>query len=344
MRFIKTIKLQALATKLLVLLFVLSMGLNGQVQKTKKFSRLNTDVQDSEIFRFRKLTNYGGETVLKVSPINSAGNRRKRRTLIKFDISEIPSQAIITKAQLILQKENWSNKRVLRVHKITSDWKENTVTWKNFSNSFNPTVTSSRKVKYEADPNHVNKHKVRWNVLNDVQKMVSGNLPKYQNKNLIPVLFVKWELPQNLEISSTLNPLCTGGTSKLTASGGSNYLWKVNGVEISKDASLFVSPSKTTTYDLLANVNGSLVSKSITINVNTTPSIILNTSKSTNNCSGEIEAITTGNIVQFYWAKDGMDFPSLNKNIIGLCEGNYTLKVTDANGCLEVDTFFCDKL
>ena len=100
----------------------------------------------------------------------------------------------------------------------------------------------------------------------------SANHPK---SDYNPVLIIKYTLPAELGITSSSNEICTGETSKLTASGGSNYSWKANGVEISTAAVLDVSPTETTTYEVTANVNGTLVTKSVTITVNTTPSLTL---------------------------------------------------------------------
>mgnify|MGYP001391641560 CR=1 FL=1 len=346
----------------ILLFFSLSIGLNAQVEKTQIFSRDNGyKVLDSELFLKGKNQKNGSKSVIKVSPFYPFGAatpknlKMKRRIVIKFDISEIPAGATIKEANLTLYKNGTiSSSRVLNVHRIKGSWKENEISWKKFAN--NNSFVSPRTT-YQDVFHTVANDKVVWNVVNDVQKMVNGDFPNggwlikdsYENagsdirwkfrssenskRDLRPTLEVTWELPQSLEISSTKNSICSGETSKLTASGGSNYSWKVNGVQISTAAVLDVSPTETTTYEVTANVNGSSVSKSVTITVNTTPSITLNTSKATNGCNGEISVVTTGNITQFSWTKDGGVYHSSSKDIIDLCGGDYTLKVTDANGC-----------
>jgi len=97
-------------------------------------------------------------------------------TLIKFDISSIPSETVIASAKLKLYYHHWRDNNPkghkLKLYRIMEDWDEDTVTWNN-SPERSLDSSSSSIVPYSTDTWIV------WDVTEDVQKFINGNLPNY---------------------------------------------------------------------------------------------------------------------------------------------------------------------
>jgi hypothetical protein len=69
--------------------------------------------------------NYGTDDKFEVRPDNSAD----RRGLLKFDLSSIPQNAIISSATLYLYEKDNKAGQLTHIYRVTSNWNENTVTW-----------------------------------------------------------------------------------------------------------------------------------------------------------------------------------------------------------------------
>jgi hypothetical protein len=91
--------------------------------------------------------------------------------LIMFDISSIPSNAIINSAKLYLFYFTWGSNnpigRDLTLYSISNDWDESIVTWNNRPN-FDPIISSSAIAPSSPSVWMV------WNVTSDVEKFVKG--------------------------------------------------------------------------------------------------------------------------------------------------------------------------
>ncbi len=70
-------------------------------------------------------TNFGSDNKIQVRPDKGAD----RRGLIKFDLSDIPSGAIITGARLYLYEKSDKIGQVTYLYRITQNWSEGTTTW-----------------------------------------------------------------------------------------------------------------------------------------------------------------------------------------------------------------------
>ncbi len=66
-----------------------------------------------------------------------------RQSLMKFDLSPIPTGAVITSASLNLRKQFSPGQGIVNLHTVSGTWSENTVTWNNFGGAFAPTVSAS---------------------------------------------------------------------------------------------------------------------------------------------------------------------------------------------------------
>jgi gliding motility-associated-like protein len=133
-------------------------------------------------------------------------------------------------------------------------------------------------------------------------------------------------------ISASPDSICTGASSTLTATGGTQYDWMPG---MMSGASVTVSPGSTTTYTVSVTTSaGCSVEDSITVFV--APPITLNTSVSDVLCFGG----TTGTAA--VTISGGVGTPSISWNSVpsqntatatGLAAGTYGVTVTDALGC-----------
>jgi len=102
----------------------------------------------------------------------------------------------------------------------------------------------------------------------------------------------------NLNVSVNANPssVCLGGSTTLTASGVSSYLWNTG----ASTASITVSPSTTTTYSV-TGANGTCTgSASISINVNPSPTISI-TAIPPVICGGGSSTLTATGANMYVW-------------------------------------------
>jgi hypothetical protein len=120
---------------------------------------------DSYVYSGSAGTNYGNSPQL----ISGLGNRADRiyRIYIKFDLSEIPANAVIFGANLYLYKYSGSTGVAMNVHRVLSGWEENTINWNN-KPSYEPAYTDRR-----ASPS--NDNWMFWNVTRDVRGFVDGS-------------------------------------------------------------------------------------------------------------------------------------------------------------------------
>ena len=85
--------------------------------------RLPSD--DSYIDANKSNTVFGSENKIQVRPDKGAD----RRGLIRFDLSDIPSDATITGARLYLYEKSTKADQVTYLYRITQYWTEGAVTW-----------------------------------------------------------------------------------------------------------------------------------------------------------------------------------------------------------------------
>jgi hypothetical protein len=69
--------------------------------------------------------NYGSGNIMIVRP-QPGGDRR---SLVRFNLSDIPANSSITSARLYLYEMSSKTNLVVDVYRVTGDWAENTVTW-----------------------------------------------------------------------------------------------------------------------------------------------------------------------------------------------------------------------
>lgn len=129
-------------------------------------------------------------------------------------------------------------------------------------------------------------------------------------------------------------PICSGGSIILSASGGLNYVWN-NGVINNQS---FI-PTSTTTYTVTGTAsNGCTGTDQITITVNPTPTVSIINNNPVVICQGQVytlnSQVTNGSSYQ--WKRNGINisgatgpnYSTMNNS------GAYTLTVTSSNGCV----------
>ena len=131
-------------------------------------------------------------------------------------------------------------------------------------------------------------------------------------------------------VTATASPatICNGASTVLTASGANTYSWNTGG----NTASITVTPSSTTTYTVTGtSTEGCTGTASITINVIQSPVVDYSTTQShCGQSDGNIMTNVTGGIPPYiYQWSNGANTSNLNN----ISAGNYTLTVSDSNGC-----------
>ncbi len=118
--------------------------------------------------------------------------------------------------------------------------------------------------------------------------------------------------------------ICSGGTTTLTASGGTGYVWS-NGANT---ASITVSPTSTTTYIVTVTNNGCSVTLNSTVTVSSTPTASISTPNPLI-CSGESTTLTATGGTGYTWS-NGANTASIT--VSPASTNTYTVTVT-SSGC-----------
>ena len=115
---------------------------------------------------------------------------------------------------------------------------------------------------------------------------------------------------------------CAGGSVTLTAPAASSYLWSTG------ETTQSISPNSTVMIDVIVTTAGcSATSAPVAVTVNALPTPIV----TTNNvaiCQGASATLTSSPAAAYLWSNG-----SSNSSINVTTPGNYTVTVTDANGC-----------
>lgn len=131
--------------------------------------------------------------------------------------------------------------------------------------------------------------------------------------------------PPAISASASSTLLCSGETSTLTASGSASYTWNPGNVN---SPTVAVTPGSTTVYSLTASVPACTIiptsSVSITLSVNTTPTLTVNSGSI---CSGNSFTINPSG-ASTYTIQGGSSVVSPTSNT------TYTVIGTASNGCV----------
>ncbi|MFN8276742.1 MAG: LamG-like jellyroll fold domain-containing protein [Chitinophagales bacterium] len=135
-------------------------------------------------------------------------------------------------------------------------------------------------------------------------------------------------LPVASILPATAVNVCAGGTTNLTASGGTSYTWS-NGAGSS--ATISVTPSNSTTYQVtVTDANNCSATASKLVNVWLLPTPTMSPASATI-CSGASQQFTAGGGVSYAWSNNGG--ANASATFAPTVNSNYTVTVTNANNC-----------
>ena len=132
-------------------------------------------------------------------------------------------------------------------------------------------------------------------------------------------------------VSSNPASFCSVGTSTLTASGSTNYVWMPGNLT---GATVVVSPTTTTTYTVTGtNSQGCISTATTTVTVNPLP-VVTATSSAASVCVGGSVTLTGGGASSYTWNNNVMNAISF----VPTATTTYMVTGTDANGCSNTAT------
>ncbi|MEP7169073.1 MAG: PKD domain-containing protein, partial [Bacteroidota bacterium] len=126
--------------------------------------------------------------------------------------------------------------------------------------------------------------------------------------------------------------ICTGGSTTLTATGGTSYIWNPGGFST---ASITVNPIVNTIYGVIVtDVNGCIGTDSVHVIIKTLPVASAGPDKAV--CSGLSATLTATGGISYVWNPGGATTASITVN--PMASTPYIVTVTGANGCTSTDT------
>ncbi|MES2762933.1 MAG: zinc-dependent metalloprotease family protein [Bacteroidota bacterium] len=126
----------------------------------------------------------------------------------------------------------------------------------------------------------------------------------------------------NPTVSVNSTTICSGNSAALIASGATTYSWSTS----ASTTSISVSPATTTSYTVTGTSNGCVNSKIATVNVNTTPTVSVNSSTI---CSGNSAALTASGATSYSWSTSAS---TASISVSPATTTSYTVTGT-SNGC-----------
>jgi len=137
--------------------------------------------------------------------------------------------------------------------------------------------------------------------------------------------------PFSISVTPPADTICGGGSVSITASGANTYIWTpATGLDTTAGPTVLASPTNTTTYTVtglnVGNCEGTGTA-TITVGTNVMPTITPN--GPTTFCTGGSVILDAGAGYTSYLWSDG----SSTQTIAATQAGNYTVTVTDNNGC-----------
>ncbi|MEO8148191.1 MAG: DNRLRE domain-containing protein [Bacteroidia bacterium] len=308
--------------------------------------------------------NFGTDPEFKAGAWTIGGVPFSERSLIDFDLSQLPAGAAITNAQLSLYYNPASNSyghshygaNAAYIKRITAAWSENTVTWNNQP----PTATTHQLLLPQSiSPTQDYTNMNVTDLLNDVYHNPAtgyGLLLQLQQETIYKgLLFSSSDHPDSTKhpklvitfvaaniAAAGATTICTGDSVKLSTNAGTySYQWYKGGVMIAGATSSSYYAKATGNYTVkLTNGNGCTASSSILfIKVNLLPAAAITASGATTFCAGDSVVLTAnaGATLTYQWKKN-------NANISGATSKNYSAKttgifkvvVTNINGCTKL--------
>jgi PKD repeat protein len=122
--------------------------------------------------------------------------------------------------------------------------------------------------------------------------------------------------------------ICVGGSATLTAGGATSYVWSSGGTSATEQ----VSPATATTYTVTGtDANGCVNTATVIVNVNALPTV--NLGADVTQCGGTLTLDAQNQGSTYLWSDN-----SMMQTLVVSTTGNYSVAVTDINGCVNTDS------
>ena len=140
-------------------------------------------------------------------------------------------------------------------------------------------------------------------------------------------------------LSATSGAVCPGGSTTLSASGGTSYTWgPSSGLSSTTGASVTANPAVATTYTVtVANASGCTSLDSVSIAITPTPTVTLSSSLSSGICSGTKDTIKASGAGNYTWSP-ATGLNSTTGNIVVATPPDTTTYIvvgTNGSGCVD---------
>jgi hypothetical protein len=128
------------------------------------------------------------------------------------------------------------------------------------------------------------------------------------------------------------NVICTGSNTTLTANGAASFVWSpATGLSSTTIANPVASPTATTTYTVTGTgANGCTANATVTVTVNPLP--VVNLGSDITQCGGNVNLDAQNAGSTYAWSTS-----ATTQSISVSSTGNYSVVVTNANGCSNSD-------
>jgi hypothetical protein len=157
---------------------------------------------------------------------------------------------------------------------------------------------------------------------------VTGNSSGCSNTRTVSVSISS---PVNITITANPTSVCAGNTSTLSASGASTYTWNTGFV----GTNLVITPTTTTNYTVTGSNGSCNGTKTISIVVNPSPTVIA-TSGSSSICAGGTTNLSATGATTYTWNPG--NFVGAVFSVTPSITTNYTVVGTNASGCVNTKT------
>ena len=141
-------------------------------------------------------------------------------------------------------------------------------------------------------------------------------------------------------VTAGTDTFCLGDSTTLTASGAVSYTWAPGtGLSATTGASVTATPTATTTYTVTGtDANGCVSSDSIEVVVNPLP--LADAGPGTDMCPGDLYQLNaSGGIIYSWTPTDSLSDPNIANPFANPSDTTkYYVTVTDANGCVAIDS------
>jgi hypothetical protein len=137
-------------------------------------------------------------------------------------------------------------------------------------------------------------------------------------------------------LTSPLNSICAGASALLTASGGTSYVWRRDGIAIAGATAATYSVTVSGSYTVeVANAAGcKAISEARVITVNALPVATI-TSPVNSICAGGSVVLTASSGNSYRWKRDGVTIAGAAASTFSATQaGSYTVDITNAAGCM----------